>query len=491
MGAVRECSPNLASTNTSACADAKPKAPPCAERKPAIAKKSLLDKALSTLDSLLEGTAYAYDSYEHESLCDAAQGPGIKLDNEKVPTLTYGQVCFLQGDFYDQPEEILKAPPKEVACLLAAIDEQSAQAAANGGSPTPAQATATNDKVEKCTARREYDSKTPGVDKGKARGSAGDTYLDLASHNELHFSPENQHTYSSMHQDALDLAQKSYEATDPAEKAKLLNLARLKDAGSLHYLTDAFASGHFISGSETGGRAFAKEFYDTHKTEIAAALTAALGAAVAQAAAAAKHRGWADRHPIAGWPYREAVALEEWWVDNSSKQVGDVLDKLSTQLPSVLLKLVHDRLNAEGLRATNSDGTTWDARGDDSLVDTPAGRSIAENAVRLSREELETVASHGKTALPTSGAALQFAPERVEVGTAGKTAVNRTMTIAEFAGSKELFWDYLGPLVLDSTPNNKLLALIKGSIPTLDVKVKEVIEKYAHDEKLKVRLARR
>ncbi len=465
-----------------------------------MAKKSLVDRALSALDSMVEGTAYAYDSYEHKSLCDAAQGPDIRVDNAPAKTLTVGKVCAFNGDFYENPEQILNASPKELACLSDFLDEQTKQAAANNGSPTPAQATAANGQGEKCTAAREFNSKTKGVDRGKARGSAGESYLDLAIHNELHFSPENQHTYSSMHQEALDLAQKSYEATDPGEKAKLLNLARLKDAGSMHYLTDAFASGHFISGSDAGGRAFAKEFYDTHKAEIATALTAALEAAVAQASAYPP--GWADNHPYLGWPVRvgrwpirEAVALEksaeERWINNSSKQVAELLDKLSAQLPSILLKLVHDRLNADGLRVTNSDGTTWDARGDDHLAESPAGRSIAENAVRLSREEIETVASHGKTAVQITGAALQFAPERVEVGMAGNTAVNRSMTIAEFAGSKELFWDYLGPLVLDSTPNNKLLALIKGNIPTLDVKVKEVIDKYAHDEKLKRKLAHR
>ncbi len=116
--------------------------------------------------------------------------------------LSYGEIVALSGDFYRSFEEMSKAPLKEVIKLVAFTHKEG-----------------TSNQQEVATGGR---------------------YLDLAAHNDQHFSRsadgrQNMQVWRKMHTDAIMLAMQN-----KMEQAYAMN------AAADHFLTDAFSSGHML-----------------------------------------------------------------------------------------------------------------------------------------------------------------------------------------------------------------------------------------------------
>jgi hypothetical protein len=147
-----------------------------------------------------------------------------------------------------------------------------------------------------------------------------------------------------------------------------------------HFLTDAFASGHLISGA--AGRKVCEDFYSQNKHGIAAACFACLIA----------EGGFVDIVASA-----EIVAGLQAFLESQGK------------LPSLLLKTVHDYYNREGALVRNALGTIWHTVGDSSLGDSPETIQQASLASKASRDAVEDVLRTGTTT--RAEAALDYIPD--------------------------------------------------------------------------------
>jgi hypothetical protein len=128
--------------------------------------------------------------------------------------LSPGEIVALSGDFYESPEELEHANPKELQELVAAIHREQ--------------------RGELKDPNAIYQSITL-----KYR-SENDSYLNLATRNQKHFAPGNRLEWKRLHTEAIQMAK----AAGSDEVA--FNRALLYDAAAGHYLTDAYASGHMF-----------------------------------------------------------------------------------------------------------------------------------------------------------------------------------------------------------------------------------------------------
>ena len=259
--------------------------------------------------------AQAYEAWEHRALGDARGGAGRRIRLPNGIELTYGQIVALSGDFYRSPEALLAAPAHraEADPRRDGARAHASRRAASTHAPTPDEVNANNAAYELATTghdRQGYRIDTLGGDRDGTGGPHGEvregehvesgapgaqaSFLDLASDNAAHFSPENiRNNWIPKHQLALDLARQAWQARHPgalptpttqgtaasaregqtpdpqaprapgpdtrpgiadasvgaADPERHEAQAWLTSAFAAHYLTDAFASGHLISGS--------------------------------------------------------------------------------------------------------------------------------------------------------------------------------------------------------------------------------------------------
>jgi hypothetical protein len=211
---------------------------------------------------------------------------------------------------------------------------------------------------------------------------------------------------------------------DSAQGADKLNNAYLHDGFACHFLTDAFASGHLISGDV--GRRIGPAFWTANRAAILAALKMAANA---------------DNPHV---PH-QAV---DFAVD---KAVGVI----ESHVGSLCLKLVHDALNNTGMQVINPRGDMWETKGDGSLADAPKSQVYGAEAVQLSREAVEETARTGNSADPYK--AMTVVPSVIMFKGAA-------MSISAFTADPKIFEGYLKPLLLDSSTKNPLWVKIKGNI---------------------------
>jgi hypothetical protein len=203
-----------------------------------------------------------------------------------------------------------------------------------------------------------------------------------------------------------------------------LNEAQLHNGFACHFLTDAFASGHLISGDV--GRQVGAQFWSSHNAAIVAALKAAANA---------------------DFPHVPHQAVDT--------AINGVMHLIQSHAGSLCLKLVHDKLNATPLTVTNPRGDTWQTLGDGSLAGAPQSAQFGAEAVALSRRSVEEMASSG--ACPEPEKALSVVPQTVAFQGA-------SMTIEQFATNPQIFQGFLEPLLLDPSPSNPLYLKIKSNL---------------------------
>ncbi|MFG2296014.1 DUF4157 domain-containing protein [Streptomyces sp. NPDC048603] len=180
---------------------------------------------------------------------------------------------------------------------------------------------------------------------GRGKRAAADTFLGMAQVNAPHFTPTNRAAWKELHTRALRLARSA--GGDPAR----IREALLVDAFGGHFLTDAFASGHL----------FDKK---TLETQIAL---------------------WVSRNQVtpANPEMRAYYAI------------------VGADMPQLILKNIHDRLNTEGVEVTNRLGMSWRAFGDSHLAAGPQTLRVGAWAVLASRRQI-TDAAAGTAARSTA-----------------------------------------------------------------------------------------
>jgi hypothetical protein len=161
----------------------------------------------------------------------------------------------------------------------------------------------------------------------------GGRLLGLARRNETHFAPLNRVEWRRLHDLALS------EAAGARDDASLQH-ALLVDSAGGHFLTDAYASGHLIN-----------------RGELLAAI-----------------RSYLATHPVR--------------TPNPEVQTYAGIVTMHGDMPELLLKNIHDRLNAEGFDVTNARGMSWRTFGDNHLARVTDTRRIASLAIFLSRQQI-------------------------------------------------------------------------------------------------------
>jgi hypothetical protein len=397
------------------------------------------------------GLVHRFDSYEHKLLGDAG---GRNLRLECGVWLSYGQAVALSGDFYGSVDALMKAPRDEVVRLLDMIDREGAQAVRNQarhggdprfGQPSGKESAANEEEAQSATSWRErvhygMDNSPSGVE-GQYRGRETRSYATLAKHNSPHFTDENLELWRKEHEVALDLARRAHRAgdhSDPRASVAQVNEAYLHDAFACHFLTDSFSSGHLVSGLV--GRDEGAIFWRENKDEILKDLIQA---------AEDDHDG--------GLP-PELMGLIKKVVDEDA--------------PSLCLKLIHDYLNENGVKVRNAAGTEWVAYGDRNLARSPETVTLGQQAVRLSRQEVDEAVQGGPTQSHLSP--LELVPCEVSYG-------GEWVPIHAFKGNRVLFEAILRPLVLTPRKDNALYQLMKGNLGFATGTIKEKAIKVGRD----------
>ena len=187
-----------------------------------------------------------------------------------------------------------------------------------------------------------------------------------------------------------------------------------------HYLTDAFASGHLVSGD----RSIYQGFYASHKQAIIAACVKCADA---------------EDAPLG--------------VQGSIAAIGQFLDSLAGNL---LLKIVHDYYNARGVRVRNALGQEWTTFGDAHLGGHAETIAMASLASKASRDAVEDVLATGGTR--RANAALDYIPDiaRVENG--------EWESIEDFARDARVWEPALQRTMSPKPADNPLYKLVKGNI---------------------------
>ncbi|HEY4456014.1 MAG TPA: DUF4157 domain-containing protein [Pseudonocardiaceae bacterium] len=331
--------------------------------------KAIGDEGFAELADFLktpEGTAWLAEHHLDPGLANDFANDQNGAIQVGTNALTVGDVNAF-GDFYGSAQELLTAPPEEVHELLDAIKAERAGELGHG------------------EANRRYEEITRKYRAGTGRK----TYIGLADDNGPHFTPTDREAWLTQHQHALDIARNAAHAKD-ASKPALFDRAVLFDSFAAHFLTDAFATGHLFE---------LKKLVDAQPGQQSANLWQPLEVEIIS---------YLRAHP----PNPANPELRGYYL------LADGLGKLD----KLVLKNIHDRLNAEGMTAHNKQGMTWKSVGDDHLRQSPEAMRVASLAMGVSRRQLLAVL-HNPTARPDPREVLDLLPDDQTVRLATQRAI--------------------------------------------------------------------
>jgi hypothetical protein len=471
------------------------------------ADKILRGAAAPVRASSPAGRVAAYEAWEHRQLGDAYGGEDRRIRLPNGIELTYGQVVALSGDFYRSPEALLRAPRAELEDILRVMArERSLAAASPTHAPSPDEANTINAQYELATTgHTRIGSTVPtlagdtdvvsgphgvvheGEHVESGAPSAEASFLDLATANPAHFSPENiRENWIPKHQLALDLARQAWQArhagatpapilpgshvsaragtappgaataapvaptaaaaagvatgrVDPAATSTPAGLANAQSTASPaeqneaqawlsagfadHFLTDAFASGHLISGST--GRTIAQTFYNTNNAAIT----------------------------LACW---QCAVADGMAAGDAAVVVPIIRRVVASRASSLLLKTVHDFYNRGGVEVRNALGQVWTTVGDAHLGGSGGTIAMGTLASKASRDAVQDVLATGGTT--RAEAALDYIPDmaRLPGGT--------FESIVAFSTDLAVWTPVLNRSLSSSPATNDLYQLIKGNL---------------------------
>lgn len=331
------------------------------------------DQKLVELRDFLEtpaGTEWAKKNQADPSTVKSLQA-GVSLarsfviGRKKSVRVSIGEVIALMADFYRTAEQLADALDEELLELLGDDHLVTSEA---GPEVRP-------DSVKGGAAPKGRVSKRVGAITREASGlltgaqaaaeyqritashrPKSDTFLELGRGNLTHFDPQNREVWKAMHLAAIKRAQA------PGATDKDFEQALFIDSAAAHFLTDAFATGHL---------------FNAQSVEIDIL-----------------------RYLQANPP---SPANKELSIYYALAESQNAMGKL-------VLKNVHDRLNAEGFEVANPAGMRWKSYGDDHLrLSADAGR-IAALAVYASRLQVEDAHAH-KGAASSAEDVLRLLPD--------------------------------------------------------------------------------
>src|SRR5262249_18606153 len=294
-----------------------------------------------------------YDTGEH-----AWAGEGLYPDQlmvGKTPGVlfSYGEIIAM-GDLYDTVDDMMKADAAELAGLKKLIQRN--LAFYKGGKKNPA-LDVSDDEWEKATRKR---------------------YLDLAEKNYEHFAPSFLFTDAKLHSTGLlgrdhRSAWKKHHASAIAEAQQLALEDASRRRSSIpvqalvinafgdHFLTDAFAAGHLLNKGEIIAY-FKAKFYS------GSSLSKAGERFFEQLAELAWKRG----SVAAKFKRVQDTGFFGWDIDRPSRFAA-VLKGAAKEEPERIanfaLKVLHDKLNEDGVDVENDAGNAWPLTGDGFLTD--------------------------------------------------------------------------------------------------------------------------
>jgi hypothetical protein len=305
-----------------------------------------------------------YISAEHKAAGEAATTKTITLalwaggsappTTMKTVTVSYGDANALL-DYYENWQQLKKAPAPEVERLVALFNQERDARAAGKSGPSEG----------------DYEAATVGRKSGAGQaGAATKTYLELAEENVAHFTPDNRERYRQEHKEALKRGIDAFNLRakgKPAEADAAAADAFLVNASADHYLEDAFAAGHLVS----------KPLIQLATVEFwRGGIGQAAGDHLKAAAARDQARVWQEieRNVLPHRSDAEQFALQHMDRNRAIGRVIDrILDRLQGQpdkIANLGAKLVHDHLNTTGVQVfSEADPTTgWRTFGDNFMA---------------------------------------------------------------------------------------------------------------------------
>ncbi len=213
---------------------------------------------------------------------------------------------------------------------------------------------------------------------------------------------------------------------------------------SVHFLTDAFASGHLISGNV--GRQVAGDWWAKNRSAVLMTLT--------QCA----------KRDLLRWKTSDrsvAALMTDPGFDNAllmlvEKGGGD------GAINGMLLKIVHDTLNSSGLEVKNKAGAQWTTYGDGNMARSAETRTQGEAAAIEARKSVQDVVDKGdwKESEDEGGAysAIRFVPSNV------KAPDGKWYSVEAFALNPEMFEKEFQSIARNASPDaNRFYQILKGN----------------------------
>ena len=214
---------------------------------------------------------------------------------------------------------------------------------------------------------------------GLGKRTKENTFIGMAKVNAPHFTPTNRDAWRDLHKQALQAAREA--GKDPAK----LDVALLIDTFGGHFLTDAFASGHL---------------FDKKRLETEIDL-------------------WLAKNPVTP----------------RNPEMSSYYAIIGANMSKVILKNIHDRLNAEGAEVSNRRGMAWKTFGDDHLKSAPESLRIGALAVYESRRQVMAANRGGGAGSASDDAlseqVLDLLPDRTSVDRATARATSYIPWAAE------------------------------------------------------------
>jgi len=328
------------------------------------------DYTSTALESYPDVHAF-YDTGEH-----AWPGEGLYPDQllvGKAPGVlfSYGEIIAM-GDLYDTVDDMMKGDASELAALKKLI--------------------------QRSLAFYKGRKKDPGLDVGDDEWQkvTHKRYLDLAEKNYEHFSPaflftdsklhatellgrDHRSAWHKHHASAIAEAQRLALDDDRRKRNSLPVLALVINAFGDHFLTDAFAAGHLLNKGEIIAY-FKSKFYSGPDS-----LSKAGEKFFEKLAALAWQRG----DVAAKFSKLQSAAWHGWNI-NGPWEFGRVLKGAAEQEPERIanfaLKVLHDKLNQDGIDVENDAGNAWPLTGDGFLTDKTLGimkLAVAQSAANI------------------------------------------------------------------------------------------------------------
>jgi hypothetical protein len=219
--------------------------------------------------------------------------------------------------------------------------------------------------------------------------------------------------------------------------------AIILNAFGAHFLTDAFASGHLISG--VVGREAAVPWWIGNLPAIKNAVKLAFQAS----------------HPDL---YAVANATGQY-----AKLEGTVFGELSAQrqrYTGLLLKVAHDSFNASGLMVKNPEGGTFMTYGDGNMARSPAARLHGQAATAHARTQVMRTMQTGEyqddETLEGGFGAMRFVPDQVQPMSPPGAGFR---PVGDFAQDPAVFHDQWAARCLAPTPGaNRVYDIIEGNL---------------------------